>query len=216
MTSAVLAGETRRLARLRAHDLVGYQDLACAQDYLRIVEQVWRAERAVTERTGLSEAVAAYLYKLTAYKDEYEVARLLTRDGAQRFADAAVPGGGPVTFRLHPPMLRALGMGGKLGFPPPTHAALRALAPGKIVRGSALDPFGRAHVRRVERELVRHYRAVLYDLVRDLTPESYERAAEFAALPDLVRGYEDIKLANVRRYAGRLADLGLPALRLTA
>lgn len=210
LATATFTGETARLARLRAADLVGFQDERTAQDYVRIVEQVWRAERAVTDATRLSEAVARYLYKFTAYKDEYEVARLLTRGGSEGYAQAAVPGGDRLTFRLHPPMLRALGMGGKIGFRPSTHAALRALAPGKRLRGTALDPFGRARVRRVERELLRHYRAVLYDLVADLTLESYDRAAEFAALPDLVRGYEDVKLRTVATYVERLQALGLP------
>lgn len=214
LDAATFDGETARLARLRARDLVGYQDLACAQDYVRIVEAVWRAERAVTDETRLSEAVARSLYTLTAAKDEYEVARLLTRPEASRFAHASVPNGGEVTFRLHPPMLRAAGLHTKIGFPPASHGALRALAAMKRLRGGPLDPFGRAHVRRVERELLRHYRLVLHDLVGALTPDGYDRAAQFAALPDLVRGYEDVKLASVRRYVEGLAALGLPTPRL--
>lgn len=210
LAHATFTGETGRLARLRAADLVHYQDVSCATDYVRIVETVWRAERAVTDRTDLSEAVARYLYKLTAYKDEYEVARLLTRPGAQRFAQRAVPGGGAPTFRLHPPMLRALGMRSKIGIPPAGRAGLRALAAMKRLRGGPLDPFGAAHVRRVERELLRHYRAVLYDLVTGLDADGYDRAVAFARLPDLVRGYEDVKLAAVHRYAQAVADLGLP------
>ena len=210
LAQSAFAGETARLARLRAVDLVGFQDASCAQDYVRVVDAVWRAERAVTDDTRLSEAVARYLYKLTAYKDEYEVARLLTRAEADRFARAAVPGGTDVTFRLHPPVLRALGRTAKIGFSPPTHVALRALAPMKRLRGTALDPFGHARVRRVERELLRHYRWVLHALVDGLTLSSYERAVAFAALPDLVRGYEHVKLRHVDRYVAAIADLGLP------
>ena len=88
-------------------------------------------------------------------------------------------------------------------------AALKALVPMKRLRGTALDPFGRAHVRKVERELLRHYRATLHALVGELSLESYDRAVAFAEAPDLVRGYEDIKLRNVERYAVRLAELGI-------
>lgn len=214
LAAASFDGETRRLATLRAHDLVDFADLACAQDYLRIVDAVWRAEREVTEQTRLSEEVARHLYKLTAYKDEYEVARLLTRPRSAALAEAALPGATGLTFRLHPPMLRALGWSRKIGFAPTTHAALRALAAMKSLRGTALDPFGRARVRVVERELLHHYRVTLHGLVGELSADTYERAVTFAALPDLVRGYEDIKLASVDRYAVRLAELGLPRPQL--
>ena len=210
LAGATMAGETRRIAELRAVDLVGYQDLGCASDYVRVVDAVWRAERAVTDETRLSEAVAKYLFKLTAYKDEYEVARLLTREGSQRFADAAVPGGRRLTYRLHPPMLRLLGRSTKIGFAPPAHVALRTLAPLKRLRGTAADPFGYAHVRRVERELLTHYRRVLRDLVQGLSRETYQRAAQFAELPDLVRGYEEVKLRSVQRYVEQIRALGLP------
>lgn len=214
LAGASFAGETRRLADMRAVELVGFQDLACARDYVQVVDTVWRAERAVTDRTDLSEAVARYLYKLTAYKDEYEVARLLTRARTQELAEAAVPGGTDLTFRLHPPMLRALGQRRKLGFGESTRGALKALVPLKRLRGTALDPFGRAHVRRVERELLHHYRDTLHSLVAGLTPDSYDTAVAFAQLPDLVRGYEDVKLRTVQTYAARLRELGLPPLSL--
>jgi len=209
LRAATFEGETRRLAGLRAVELVGFADLACAEDYVRVVDAVWRAERSVTERTDLSEAAARYLYKLTAYKDEYEVARLLTRPRAKALAEAAVPGGTDLTFKLHPPMLRAMGRSSKMGFTGSAQAALKALVPMKRLRGTALDPFGRAHVRKVERELLRHYRATLHALVGELSLESYDRAVAFAEAPDLVRGYEDIKLRNVERYAVRLAELGI-------
>mgnify|MGYP001024824560 FL=1 len=211
LAGASFGGETRRLAELRAVELVGFADLRCAEDYVTIVDAVWQAERRVTDRTELSEAVARHLYKLTAYKDEYEVARLLTRPRAAELAQAAVPGGTDLTFKLHPPMLRALGMGKKIGLTGSTQAVLKALVPMKKLRGTALDPFGRAHVRKVERELLRHYRVTLHDLVSGLTAQNYDRTAAFAALPDVVRGYEDVKLRNVERYAAQVAALGLRA-----
>jgi indolepyruvate ferredoxin oxidoreductase len=108
-------------------------------------------------------------------------------------------------------MLRALGQSKKIGFKGSTQAALKALVPMKRLRGTALDPFGRAHVRKVERELLRHYRVTLHALVSGLSAENYDRAVSFAVLPDMVRGYEDIKLRNAERYAAAIVALGLPA-----
>lgn len=210
--AGTLRGEVRRLVSIRAAELSAFQDDRMARDYVRIVERVAARERLIGTRTEFSEAVARYLYKLTAYKDEYEVARLLLHPRSRAFVDAAVPGASEPTFRLHPPMLRALGRGGKLPFGPALRPALAALPPLRRLRGTKLDPFGRTEIRRLERELVRHYRAVLHELTTGLTDESYDRAVTFAVLPDMIRGYEGVKLASVRRYRGRLRELGFPDL----
>jgi indolepyruvate ferredoxin oxidoreductase len=76
------------------------------------------------------------------------------------------------------------------------------------LRGTALDPFGRAHVRRVERELIGEYRTLLDKALIDLSESGYERAVKLANLPDLIRGYEDIKLRNVKRYRDEVRALG--------
>src|SRR5690606_23877077 len=113
-------------------------------------------ERARPGSTALAEAVARSLHKLMAYKDEYEVARLhLETSRAQ--ADAEVGPGGKVSYNLHPPTLRALGMGRKLRLGPWFAPSLEALARAKRLRGTPADPFGRAEVRRVERSLVKEY-----------------------------------------------------------
>jgi indolepyruvate ferredoxin oxidoreductase len=78
----------------------------------------------------------------------------------------------------------------------------------KGLRGTVLDPFGRAEVRRVERDLIAEYRALLEKAMAGLTPESYERAVRLANLPDLIRGYEEVKLENVRRFRDEVRALG--------
>jgi len=206
-----LAGEALRLARLRAAELVGFQDEATAARYLRTLQDVWDAERAVTDRTDLTEAVARGLFKFTAYKDEYEVARMLVDPAFVDDVGRQVPGGAKLTYRLHPPVLRALGRTTKIGFGPRTHGALRLLAKGKRLRGTRLDPFGYAHVRRTERALLTHYRRTIDGLAANLTVENYDRAVEVASLTDMVRGYENVKLASVAGYRSRLAELGVPA-----
>jgi len=204
-----LAGETRRLAGLRATQLVDFQDVRTARVYLDVVAAAWRAERGLGERTGYSEAVARGLYKLTAYKDEYEVARLLTDPGFEAALAAEVPGGTKMRYRLHPPLLRAMGRDKKIAFGPWLRPGLRTLARGKRLRGTALDPFARTEVRRVERDLRDSYTAMITRLTGSLTDSSYDTAMAAAEAADLVRGYEEIKLANVARYHARLAELGI-------
>lgn len=213
-----LEGELLRVVSLRAADLVDYQNEKLADDYVAVVAQVATAERAVTTETRFSEAVARHLFKLTAYKDEYEVARLLT-DPAFLAATGEEFPGGTVAFQLHPPALRALGRDKKISFGPRSHGSLRTLARMKSLRGTAADPFGRAHLRKVERELRDHYRALVTDLATGLASDladDYERAVRIAELPDLVRGYEHVKLRNVERYAVALRDLGAEPPRIAA
>ena len=204
-----LTGETRRLVAVRAAQLVDYQDRRTAARYVSDVLRVWRAERGIGEATAFSEAVARGLHKVTAYKDEYEVARLLTDPAFDARLAAAVPGGRRPRYRLHPPMLRALGWDRKVALGSWARPALAALARGKGLRGTPLDPFGRTAVRRLERQLRDEYRAMVLRLAAELSAASYPTAVAAAAAADLVRGYEGVKLAAVARYRARLAELGL-------
>ncbi len=205
---AGLQGELHRLVAQRATDLVGYQNVKLANSYVALVAQVAAAEQAVTTQTRFSEAVARNLFKLMAYKDEYEVARLLTDPEFLDSTGEAFPGG-VVSFKLHPPVLRAMGRTKKISFGPKSHGTLRALARLKSLRGTRADLFGYAHLRKVERSLRDHYRALVLDLAADLDQASYDRAVQLAELPDLVRGYESVKLRNVDRYTEALRQLGV-------
>lgn len=77
------------------------------------------------------------------------------------------------------------------------------------------DPFGHTRIRRLERRLIHHYEATILDLVSGLTPDSYDRCVDVAAAPDLIRGYEEVKLENVGRYVRRLAELGVDTSALS-
>ncbi|MDN5749827.1 MAG: indolepyruvate ferredoxin oxidoreductase family protein [Pseudonocardia sp.] len=208
-----LAGETRRLAGVRAAQLVGYQGERTARAYVADVLVAWRAERAlgdtVPDLGAFSEAVACGLHRLTAYKDEYEVARLLTDPAFDARVAAEAPGGERRRYRLHPPLLKALGRQKKIAFGPWMRPVLQTLARGKALRGTPLDPFGRTGVRRLERELRDSYRALVLGLAADLTAENHATAVAAAQAAELVRGYEDVKLAGVARYRARLAELGV-------
>ena len=183
-------GELRRLLEVRIPDLFGWGGRRAAERYAEALEVV-----AARGDEALTVAVAVGLHKLIAYKDEYEVARL------HLLGLRDLPAGAKVKFLLHPPVLRALGMDRKLRLGAWFIPAFRMLRAGRRLRGTAFDPFGRASVRRVERELPDEYLA----LVASAPPELAVAVAELA---DVVRGYEDIKLANVERFraeASRIA-----------
>jgi indolepyruvate ferredoxin oxidoreductase len=209
LAGTTFTGRVGDLVSRRAADLIQFQSERVASRYVTLLQSIWDAERAVSDRTEFSEAVAAGLYKFTAYKDEYEVARLLTDPQFVEHVKSEIPDGANLTYRLHPPVLRALGRSKKIGFGPRSHVALRLLAKGKRLRGTPFDPFGRAHVRRVERGLLAEYSVIVGRLAAGLDSGNYDVAAEIASLADVVRGYEDVKLASVNSYRDRLRELGM-------
>jgi indolepyruvate ferredoxin oxidoreductase len=202
-------GELKRLLEIRVPELIAYESAGYARGYVQFVRRVREVEAAaVPSESRLSEAVARYLFKLMAYKDEYEVARLsLKPDIARALADE-FPGGVKLAYNLHPPLLRALGLKQKLQLGPWFASVFGVLARMKMLRGTALDPFGFAAVRRVERQLPGEYRSLVEKALVGLSPESHERAVKLAGLPDLIRGYEEIKLRNVQRFRDEVRALG--------
>jgi indolepyruvate ferredoxin oxidoreductase len=201
-------GELRRLVEVRVPELVAYQDEAYA---LRYAEVVRRAHVAEQERTSghaeLAEAVARQLFKLMAYKDEYEVARLQLDAAEQAKLHAEFGEDAKVSFNLHPPLLRAMGLDHKLKLGSWFAPSLRALRRMRRLRGTKLDPFGRAEVRHVERELIGEYEAMIDDTLRRLTPDNHAAAVELLELADVIRGYEQIKLRNVMLFRKRAQAL---------
>jgi indolepyruvate ferredoxin oxidoreductase len=192
---------------LRVRELTAFQNQACADEYAGFVERVRAREASVTGGDTLAAAVAEYLYKLTAYKDEYEVARLSLDPALDAAVQAQFGDGARYQYRLHPPVLRALGLKHKVSLGPWFRPAFATLVAMRRLRGTALDPFGYTEVRRTERALIAEYRAVIDQLLAGLTEGNHALAVEIAALPDMIRGYEHIKLANVRTYHEELARL---------
>jgi len=203
------AGELKRLLEIRVPELIAYKSAGYARAYAQFVRRVREAEAAAAPgESRLAEAVARYLFKLMAYKDEYEVARLSLKPDISRALAEEFPGGVKLSYNLHPPMLRAFGLKEKLKLGPWFGSVFQVLARMKVLRGTPLDPFGFAAVRRVERQLVGEYRALVEKALVGLSPESYERAVKLAGLPDVIRGYEEIKLRNVQRFRDEVRALG--------
>jgi indolepyruvate ferredoxin oxidoreductase len=201
-------GELRRLLEVRVPDLHQYQNLDYARQYAQFVSRVAQEEQRRTPgRNGLGLAVARHLHKLMAYKDEYEVARLHL-DAAVR-AEIETKWGGPVrvTWHLHPPLLRALGLQKKIRLGAWFTPAFRALRAMKGLRGTALDVFGYAPVRREERRLAEEYRGLIETVLARLGPGNHDAAVAIALLPDEIRGYEQIKLDNIEKFRARSAQL---------
>jgi indolepyruvate ferredoxin oxidoreductase len=197
-------GELRDLAEVRVPELVAYQDEAYARRWAELVRRAHVAEQEHTPgHTELTEAVARQLFKLMAYKDEYEVARLHLDAVEQAKLRSEFGDDVRVAFNLHPPLLRAMGLKRKLKLGEWFVPAFRSLRRMRRVRGTRLDPFGRAEVRRVERELIVEYEELVSEALTLLTPATHDTAVELLELPDLIRGYEDIKLRNVALYRKR-------------
>ncbi|MEV0186160.1 indolepyruvate ferredoxin oxidoreductase family protein [Streptomyces sp. NPDC050625] len=202
--------ELARLLDIRVQDLIDYQDVPYARAYAEYVEEIRRLEAG---SATVTEAVARNLYKLMAYKDEYEVARLALDESVTAEIESQFGAGSRFSYRLHPPVLRALGMKRKISLGPWSRPLLRVLRALRRTRGSRLDLFGYAALRRVERALVDDYRDIILRALSTGEPD-LRLVTELAELPDMVRGYEHIKLDNVAAYQRRQAEL-LARMHLT-
>jgi indolepyruvate ferredoxin oxidoreductase len=199
--------EARRLLAVRIAELIEYQDARYAGRYVRDVLRVAERERAVSGQGELTRAVIRNLFKLMAYKDEYEVARLHLKPEHRQATRELFSEPEGVSYHLHPPMLRALGLKRKLRLGEWFDPALKAMRAAKRLRGTGLDPFGYAAVRREERALIGWYRGLVGETLERLAPERYWVALEIAELPDVIRGYEEIKLRSVARARERAGEL---------
>jgi len=201
------------LIERRTADLVLYQDASYAAAYRTFVDDVARREPA------LAEPVARYLYKLMAYKDEYEVARLLTRPEFDQQLRDMWEDVESVEYNLHPPLLRALGRKKKMKLGGWFADPLRKLASWKTLRGTPWDIFGYAALRRQERALIAWYRDLVGRVMDRVTADNLPQAIAILSLPDQIRGYENIKIASIKAVKqqaeeklAQLAQVSLPVL----
>jgi indolepyruvate ferredoxin oxidoreductase len=186
--------------------LTDYQDAAYARRYEAFVEKVRAAEAKVSAGEALSKAVARYLFKSMAYKDEYEVARLYTNGEFEKRLNETFEGAFTVKYNLAPPLFAKRDAQGHLiksKFGPWMRAAFKVLAKLKFLRGGALDVFGRTAERRMERQLIEDYEKSIEAALGSLSAENLPRAIELASLPEQIRGFGHIKDANVEKVRKR-------------
>ncbi len=181
-------------------DLSEYQNAAYATRFVDVVQRTRTAGSAPFTR-----AVAAHLHKLMAYKDEYEVARLLLLPSSRAAAESVGGRGARVLWNLHPPLLRSLGLNHKIRLGRWSTPLLHGLRAARKVRGTPLDVFGYASLRRLERTLIGDYIAAVDTLLDGWEPQRENEAVAIASLPDSVRGYEGIKAARAEAYRTELA-----------
>jgi indolepyruvate ferredoxin oxidoreductase len=179
--------------------LTDYQNEDYGSRYLNECQIVNGAEvTRATGQTQLSDAVARNLFKLMAYKDEYEVARLYT-DGSFLKQVAATFDGDNLRFEFHlaPPFLarrdKTTGLPRKMSFGPWMMPLFRLLAKLKFLRGTAFDPFGYTAERRAERRLLEDYRTLLREIAGNLTPQNHYLAVALASIPEKIRGFGHVK-----------------------
>jgi indolepyruvate ferredoxin oxidoreductase len=237
----------------RVDYLTAYQNPAYAEEYLAFVNKVRRAEEALGVRSefrtvnpqetnsaqrnsaltpkagaskqALTEAVARYLFKLMAYKDEYEVARLHTDSAFHTKVTAMFEGDFKLNYHLAPPLLAKKNDKGELQkqkFGPWMLVAFKVLARLKGLRGTALDVFGYSEERREERSLIAEYRAsvdeillALGEATEALDPQRLKAALEIARIPEQIRGFGHVKARHIKaarqNWAAQMAAFRQPA-----
>jgi indolepyruvate ferredoxin oxidoreductase len=216
-SAAVITLHTKKavdtLIAKRVEQLTAYQNAAYAQRYTTLVEAVRAAERALdgdAAHEPLTEAVARNLYKLMAYKDEYEVARLQSDPAFVEKLKAQFEGDWKLNFHLAPPLLAKKDAKGRLvkkQYGPWMMSAFRTLAKMKFLRGTALDVFGKTDERRTERALIGEYEALVRELIGGLKAGKLALAIELANLPDGIRGYGHVKENNLRAVRAKWNEL---------
>ncbi|ATE61296.1 indolepyruvate ferredoxin oxidoreductase family protein [Thauera sinica] len=196
------AGEVRHLLEVRVPDLIEYQDAAYARRYAAKIKDVLEAEKRVApESSALAEAAARYFYKLMAYKDEYEVARLHSDPAFLAELDAQFPNGYTVEYNLAPPLFSKrdpeTGELIKQKYGPWVLKAFRHLARFKHLRGGKWDIFGKTEERRQERQAIEDYGRLLDEIAGKLSRDNLATAVQLASVPDDVRGYGHVKEKNI-------------------
>ncbi len=201
------------IVAIRRRELTDYQNAAYADRYEALVRAAETAERdRAKSLSGFALSVARNLYKLMAYKDEYEVARLYSSgDFRRQVAQAFEDGNHRMTVHLAPPLLARrdpeTGQLQKREYGPWIFTAFALLAKLRGLRGGFFDPFGKTAERRAERNLIADYEATVRELIEGLDADSHDLAVQIAGIPDDIRGYGHIKEASMTCAADRQAEL---------
>ncbi len=193
-----------QIIALKAKHLANYQNAGYARKYKAFVDRIRQEEsQQGFDLLGLTRAVAINYAKLLAYKDEYEVARLYSNGRFITKLHSLFEGN--FRFRLHlaAPTISGTGTGGKRpekrSFGQWIIPIFRLLAKFKILRGTALDPFGYSKERKLERELITDYERLVSQLRENLSQDNYQTAVALASLPDNIRGFGPVKELAVQR-----------------
>jgi indolepyruvate ferredoxin oxidoreductase len=186
----------------RVEFLTGYQNAAYAKRYAGLVERVRKVESDRLQSTRVTEAVARYYFKLLAYKDEYEVARLHSDPAFRAKIASQFEGNYKLNFYMAPPIISkpdpVSGKVAKKRFGPWMMTAFSLLAKMKPLRATPFDMFGYTAERRTERKLIEEYEATVEEILSRLSSENQALALQLASIPDEIRGYGHIKEGSLK------------------
>jgi indolepyruvate ferredoxin oxidoreductase len=211
LNDEVISQSLDELIERRVKFLTDYQDKAYAGRYVALVDKVRQAEaRKADGSTALTAAVARYYFKLMAYKDEYEVARLYTTGDFQKRIAQQFEGDYKLHFNLAPPLFSKRDADGHLvkqEYGPWIFTAFKLIRKLKFLRGGAFDIFGKTEERRMERQLITDYASAVEELLGKLDAGNVALATEIASVPEHIRGYGHVKEAHFAKAKAREAEL---------
>jgi indolepyruvate ferredoxin oxidoreductase len=212
--AAKVAPQLAEVVATRVKYLTDYQDEALAKRFTDMVARIAKVEAEKTPgQTGVAEAVATGYYKLLAYKDEYEVARLYADGRFEQAIKDAFDGNHKFEFHLAPPAFawfnkdKVTGHPRKISLGAWMLPVFRILAKGKKLRGTRWDLFGLTAERRLERQMILDYEAILGEIERRLSKDTHATAIALARLPEEIRGFGHVKLGNYEKAKRKEAAL---------
>ncbi len=209
--SARLSQTLDEIIERRVEFLTGYQNAAYALRYSSLIEKVRDAEAKIRGHGGLAEAVARYYFKLLAYKDEYEVARLFTDGSFKQKVASMFEGDYKLRFHLAPPLLSKrhseTGELTKSEYRAWVFGAFKMLAKLKFLRGGRLDVFGYTKERRGERGLISEYEQIIGELLVSLSADNHALAVRIASIPEDIRGFGHVKERNIGKAKAKQSEL---------
>ena len=196
-------------------ELTQYQNAAYADQFKQSIEQVQRHEERAFGTTELTKTAAKNLYKLMAYKDEYEVGRLYSSPEFEQKLSDQFAGNYKLKYHLAPPLIsrmnKATGRPDKIAFGGWMKHGFKFLASLKGLRGTPFDVFGYSHERREERALIKEYQALLDEIMPTASISNWDRILRLLALPDGIRGYGPVKEANIKKVRAQWAKIASEA-----
>ncbi len=202
------------IVQWRHQYLVKYQDQAYADRFLEQVDKVRKVDGSLDpsqQKNTLAKAVAYNTFKLMAYKDEYEIARLMTQGDFIRDLKSRLKGNAKLAFHMAPPLLSRkdplTGHLVKRKFPELTLKLFGLVARLKRLRGSRLDIFGHTPERRLERKLIVDYSEDIQFLLDGISQSNYQVAVALASLPEMIKGFGHVKMANIEKFQDKRAEL---------